>query len=552
MRARVGLVGGILFVVGCSDGLPPDAPTYHRDIAPLVAGNCLGCHVEEGIAHFSLDGYDAIDPIAELALGRIERGEMPPWMPDRSCRTFEDERGLETHEIDLFRRWVDHGSPEGDPDDAVEIPMVPPPTFEATDVAAMTEPYTPPGDPIDDYRCFILDLEVPADTYLTASQAVPDQQRIVHHVLAYAFPPELVALAEAADAADPEPGYVCFGAPFPMAGGGGGLAAAQMAAQFPTLVGGWAPGNIPLIYPEGSASRIVAGSRIVMQVHYNMLAGPPTPDRTEMRFRLSDARPDFLVETRPALITDIDIPAGARGHEHEATFYNYRDEPVVLGAVAGHMHLIGTEIHSEVVRADGSEDCLLRIPRWDFDWQQSYRLPADRLVTLAPGDGVHLRCVYDNSRENQPIVDGTALDPSRVMWGEGTLDEMCVLFLAQVEPFTPPPPPSAGCGGVSECMGGCDVSDADCLLACMGADVGCYACTIEQSLSCAPGCAGHLLAMRECLTTCLFSSFTFRGSAHACFEDRCAAELSDLTGCLDPLLSGGACDAGFGECGISL
>jgi hypothetical protein len=50
-------------------------------------------------------------------------------------------------------------------------------------------------------------------------------------------------------------------------------------------------------------------------------------------------------------------------------------------------------------------------------------------VRVGPQDTLELRCAWDNSAENQPVVDGAPLSPTDVAWGEGSTDEMCLGIL---------------------------------------------------------------------------------------------------------------------------
>jgi hypothetical protein len=67
---------------------------------------------------------------------------------------------------------------------------------------------------------------------------------------------------------------------------------------------------------------------------------------------------------------------------------------------------------------------LLDVQNWDFGWQRTYMLR--KPVTLNPGEKLALRCQWDNSPENQPIIEGIRIIPRDVRWGEGTFDEMCL------------------------------------------------------------------------------------------------------------------------------
>lgn len=77
---------------------------------------------------------------------------------------------------------------------------------------------------------------------------------------------------------------------------------------------------------------------------------------------------------------------------------------------------------------------MLDIPQWDFDGQQFHKFPAADLVEIQSGDSLELTCVYDNSPDNQAVVDGEPLTPRDVTWGEGTTDEMCLLYMRQLIP----------------------------------------------------------------------------------------------------------------------
>jgi len=50
---------------------------------------------------------------------------------------------------------------------------------------------------------------------------------------------------------------------------------------------------------------------------------------------------------------------------------------------------------------------------------------------------LRLTCRYDNSPDNQPIVNGEQVAPRDVRWGEGTLDEMCLLYMTVEEDGEP-------------------------------------------------------------------------------------------------------------------
>ncbi|HJL17929.1 MAG TPA: hypothetical protein RMH99_19850 [Sandaracinaceae bacterium LLY-WYZ-13_1] len=544
-----------LLLAGCDDtppslqpdGAPPgETPTYWRDVAPLVQRECLTCHVEGGIGPVPLDGYENLERHAASVVDAVRSGYMPPWMPDRECREFENQRGLSTEEREVFARWFAGGTPEGDPADA-PAPPAPPPTLEVTHVARMAEPYVPDATTPDDYRCFILDHEFTEDSFLVGRNVIPDQTALVHHVLTYAVPPELVPMIEAADAAADGPGYTCFGGPVPSDDGGeaGTLGLISM--------GGWVPGAVPHVERPGRGVYVPGGSRLVMQVHYNLLSAEPAPDMTEYHMALTTEEPERRTTTFPTAITDLNIPAGMPDVREARTFRNYRSEPIEITGLTPHMHLLGTRIGMRrVPSVDGSgvDECLIDVPRWDFNWQEGYALREDDVVRLMPGEGLELTCEYDNSPSNQPVVNGEQVEPRDVSWGEGTLDEMCLLYVQHEEDWTGPP--ALDCSPAADCLASCATSDAECLLACEEVGSGCRPCALQATLGCAQdSCLAAYAPAGSCIQSCIMSYVLLGGSFARCMETECPSAWPGVRDCVAGVVDAGTCDGALTECGVS-
>ena len=121
------------------------------------------------------------------------------------------------------------------------------------------------------------------------------------------------------------------------------------------------------------------------------------------------------------------------------------NEPVALHSLFLHQHQLGKSTSMALVQQDGTEVMMVDIRDWDFDWQEDYAFEEE--ITFFPGDQLRLTCTFDNSPENQQIVDGAQLEPRYVEFGEGTLDEMCVNYLfvtraseeGMQQGFNPPP-----------------------------------------------------------------------------------------------------------------
>ena len=78
-----------------------------------------------------------------------------------------------------------------------------------------------------------------------------------------------------------------------------------------------------------------------------------------------------------------------------------------------HMHTLAKTGRVTLIRPDGTEQVIIDIRDWDFDWQSTYAL--EREVLVKPTDRFRLECSWDNSAAtNQPIINGVQRHPS--MW----------------------------------------------------------------------------------------------------------------------------------------
>jgi hypothetical protein len=321
-------------------------------------------------------------------------------------------------------------------------------------------PSAPTGKGTDDYRCFLLDPKTTTDQMVTGFNVLPGNPDVVHHVIMFRGPPEQVAEAKAKDASTPGQGWTCFGD----SGLGGGLG--QQIDDAPWL-GAWAPGGKEQVYARGFGEPFPAGSRIVMQVHYNLLAGIE-PDRSSAELRLTPASSKITPLITQLMPAPVELPCRAEhangklcsrtasmadvkarfgdGPGSTGDLLHFLCGPIKAGpvqsctrpvnqaetirGVAGHMHLLGKSI--SIVANAGKPDArtLLNIPVWDFDNQGSRPIPP---VHLKQGDTVTVTCRHSQElRDRLPAFDG--IPDKYVVWGEGTTDEMCLGILLVTRP----------------------------------------------------------------------------------------------------------------------
>lgn len=508
----------------------PTGPTWHADVKPLLDVHCGTCHTAGGVGPFSLKTYDQAKAMAGLSLASIEAERMPPWQANVDCRHYDQERVLPAAGKAQFKAWVEAGMPEGDPADAppiAEADLTRQPDIETTPF----EQYVPDPARPDDYRCFPLDIEFDEDTFITGTEVVPGQRDIVHHVLVYLATPDEAARVQQLDDRDEGVGYTCYGGP--------GLNNVGPLAA-------WVPGMVPQHLPDDSAIFVPKGSRLVMQLHYNTLIAPPAPDLTTLQLFTSPTPRPFVIQTRPQADIGLYIPAGKARSENVIEFTHRGAEPMTVVAMGPHMHVLGTEIKVELQRAGGERECLVQIDDWDFNWQQTYRFRAGEEVVVQPGDTFVLTCVYDNSAANQTVVNGERLPPRDVRWGEGTLDEMCLNFIAVKSAFAP----AAGrCADFDGCREACaDPNTFGCMAECMSADQSCGQCMLGEIVGAGgcsrPDCIGTLAAAQDCFFGCYIGG----AGLTSCMEDTCPAQLADIEACMNPKIAAGACDSAMAAC----
>jgi hypothetical protein len=445
-------------------------PDFAREVAPIVRETCTACHRVGGIAPFAFRTERDLASRASLIVAALEQGRMPPWPPSARSPHYvgQERRTLDAREHGTLVTWARsqlvrpgsarRGTPVGAPVSA-GIALKP---GETRLELAMPVRYMPSGSngSTDDYRCFLLDPKLRDSAYVTSALIAPGVSSIVHHVILHRLPPAAVGEATALDSRTPGPGWTCFGGPRVAEGGNGNPRGFLDDAGW---IAAWAPGWGGERLRPGTGVWLPAGSRIVMQVHYNLLNGR-RPDRsravlttvpgdrelTPVQTILLPAPVELacgpkesgpLCDRTAAVFDQVDrfgadaalapsgllLLCGKNASKPVAspvtTCDRTVDRPLTIQAVAGHMHLLGRSIRVELNPGTSRARLLLEIPRWNFHWQAMYQLATP--VRVEPGEVLRVTCRHDAALRKG--------EPRYILWGEGTTDEMCLGAL-QVTP----------------------------------------------------------------------------------------------------------------------
>jgi hypothetical protein len=393
------------------------APTFYRDVLPILQQRCQICHRAEGIAPMRFETYEQTRPYAAAIAAAAQNKSMPPWFADPHIGHFSNDPSLSAGQIAVLAAWAAAGAPAGDARDA------PPPVHWAESwsipqpdlIWKMPKGATLPASGDVEYTYEIVATGFKEDRWVQAVEVLPSLRANVHHAVVYIRPPDSQWMRHAP-----------VGVPFTASTltDPDDRKGAHWTDSDVLLV--YAPGSSPDNWPDNMAKFIPAGSDLVFQMHYTT-NGHASSDQTSVGMIFAKHAPAQRVLTLQLTNDHFVIPPGAPDYRVEARGTLPND--ATLLSFFPHMHLRGKRFEYNIVhgennsgsRPDREMEPLLDV-HYHFHWQMSYRLAEPRLLKA----GTELQAVawYDNSRNNPHNPDPEAA----VRWGEQTYDEMMVGF----------------------------------------------------------------------------------------------------------------------------
>jgi len=384
----------------------PAAPTFSKDVAPIVFKNCAGCHRPGESAPMSLLTYADARPWARAMSRRVAEGSMPPWHADAESGTFENERRLTADEKAVMTRWADAGAPEGDPKDLPAAPTFADGWSIGTPDAVfqMAEDYAVPASGTIQYQYFTIPTNFTETRWVQAIEVRPGNRALVHHVLVYYPAPASTdnALSRVLDTGLGGRGGAAVG-------GRGGLGNVRR------LIATYAPGTAPQVFRPGTAMRLPPGGTLMLQMHYTS-NGTAGTDRSKVGMIFAKEPPTAEIEASQFINTLFTIPAGAADHRVDASVGFAQD--AVLWGIFPHTHVRGKRWSYTLALPDGTMKPLLSVPKYDFNWQTYYMFKEP--LEIPKGSRILSSAWYDNSPANRSNPDPT----KAVRWGDQTWEEM--------------------------------------------------------------------------------------------------------------------------------
>jgi thiol-disulfide isomerase/thioredoxin/mono/diheme cytochrome c family protein len=367
--------------------------TFARQVSRILQRHCQECHRPGQIGPMPLSTYDDAVSWADTIREVVAERRMPPWHADPRFGEFANDRRLPDADREALLAWLDGGLPRGDDKDLPASRVFPQGwrIGKPDVVVKMPEPYDVPtrmprgGIP---YRYFTVDPGFTEDRWVVGAEAHPGAPAVVHHIVVFIHPKGEIFNPDA-------PGSTLCGT---------------------------APGEMPLVLPDGFAKKVPAGAQLIFQMHYTP-TGKAYRDQSEIGLIFRKDPPRHRVLTRPVynptFLTHFDkIPAGAENYPIEAS-HVFRQDSHLL-AFMPHMHLRGKDFLYEAIFPDGKKQTLLSVPHYQFGWQSVYRCA--RPVAMPKGTRLHCVAHFDNSAGNPSNPD----PKQDVWWGDQTWQEMMI------------------------------------------------------------------------------------------------------------------------------
>jgi mono/diheme cytochrome c family protein len=406
----------------------PVAPTFDKDIAPILFKHCANCHRPGEIgSSLSLMSYETARASAESIKEKVTRREMPPWPADSAhSLKLRNDPSLSEKEIKTLIAWVNAGAPKGNDADLPLVPNFPQgwlhPNGIAPDLVIPLPEFHVPATGEIPYVAQMVKVPFLDDKWVTAMQVRPGNRAIIHHMAITevaldpgATPENLDELSRVAKQLGLSSGSV----------GSHPVVADPSNPSEYDMLGVYTPGSTIEMYGDDSAKVVKGGNNLYLKfnIHYQT-TGKEETDQSMLAFWFLREPPEhqlfrvpvsgetiiaggkeLLMDTpgEKAEGTDLSIPPiPPFAENYEVIGITAYLEPITIYQLQPHAHLRGKDFKYAVVYPDGREETILTVPKYDFHWQLAYQL--EEPLHLPAGSKLVVTAHYDNSMQNEHLL----------------------------------------------------------------------------------------------------------------------------------------------------
>jgi hypothetical protein len=384
--------------------------TFNKDVLPILQKNCQTCHRPGQVAPMSFLTFESTRPWAKAMKQQVTSRQMPPWNADPQYGHFANDRSLKQSDINTIAAWVDQGAQEGAASDkprAIEWPdngwQIKPDVIvngPESKVPAHTK------NDVMEWTNFVMPTGFTKDTWITSIEIRPSEPAVTHHVcisfvphrsdVKYNVPQWRDVIRDDKGIEIPQ---VRERRPVP--------AAAAPRESLPRVSDDsgqecYLPGTQALDYRPLHAGKLVpAGTDILFNVHYTP-NGKEVVDRPQVGFTVSKEAPEnkyiFVTTHGPQDRRQFAITPNDPNWTAPPAVITFQDDAKLVW-MSPHMHVRGKDMTFTLVYPDGKSQIVLRVPRFDFNWQLGYALAEP--VSVTKGTKLIVTGHFDNSVGNK-------------------------------------------------------------------------------------------------------------------------------------------------------
>jgi hypothetical protein len=366
------------------------------DVKNLLSKSCFVCHSEQGLAPFAFNSLDMFRIKKSTILHVLENGIMPPWKPDPAYQEFKHQYYLTDKELSMLYTWIYHGAKEGF-DCKFEVPDVNILSYQKEGVCfQFTKGYKVPEN-YDHYSYFRVPNPFSEDVYLSYVDLIPCDG-IAHHMSAFVIK---------------EDSHTLYNSNLEW----------EQINSLSKMVSNWTMGSLPHRLKPGQAFFFPKSSQLLIQVHFT--------DGSK-----------GLVDSSFVCFKKAELPVT------QEVFYFYKDkmdiffepgvikldsvtvditEDIQMLAIWPHTHRIATEVKCYAVLPDNTIMPLIKIPKWDYFWQNLYEFVEPKRIPK--GSQIRMVVNFDNTNNN---AMNPYQPPQRIEHGLRSKDEMLVIAYTYV------------------------------------------------------------------------------------------------------------------------
>jgi hypothetical protein len=364
------------------------APTFYRDVLPILRNHCQRCHNASGIAPMPFETYDQVRGYANVIRNVTQDKAMPPPFAIPEAGRVREDPSLTPEESSTIAAWANANAPPGNPGDGATSAQWTGGFVEPEVVVKLPAPISFSSIGSSAYTYEVVPTHFKEDRWVQMAKYLSDQPNNVRQAVIFIRSRNSKWLRRA-------PVGVPFSATMLRHGEENDPNEVDVLVVYAT-------GSAAAKWPASMAKLIPAGADLVFRLQY-VATDKTGADQSGVGLTFCKQRPSQRVLTLQLTRDHLTIPSGASDYRVEARG-TLATDAVLLGFFPD-MHRLGKRFQYGLIRSNdddkselsAEDDVLLRVT-FDLRWQTSYTPTEPR--TLKAGTTLRVVAWYDNSANN--------------------------------------------------------------------------------------------------------------------------------------------------------